>query len=406
MQDYFSKQKMGGQINSLISNQDSLATVYAVELLNNPDLFNFGINIIDFSIQCETDDDLCISNDKYKIFIQVKSNKITDQEFHKCLENFLYNFKEEPRESFFVLTTFENFTVNNKKIIDRLNHYRNILLDTNETQEKKDRVKKELMKDFDLSKYSDILDKLKIVYRPIFRDDKDVPAIFSRYLRLKYGLRIPKEYIVEKIYNELILEIEKLRRTRGSLSKEIILNIIGKHLVQDTVFNKFDLLVDYEKIENGYKKKTQKNKELIDLEKSRQIAIKKIFRDWRKVYKNEFLISILLGNKRCPKCGHPMMANLKGLFGISCPDCGYIPYLTMFSICDCGNYEVIKPQPELSDSKIFTYINDFYCNDKTCSKCKKLLSDTYFEFRVVMLPVPYPFDNYKNIDENYSNNKC
>ena len=223
----------------------------------------------------------------------------------------------------------------------------------------------------------------------------------------------------------MILEIEKLRRTRGSLSKEIILNIIGKHLVQDTVFNKFDLLVDYEKIENGYKKKTQKNKELIDLEKSRQIAIKKIFRDWRKVYKNEFLISILLGNKRCPKCGHPMMANLKGLFGISCPDCGYIPYLTMFSICDCGNYEVIKPQPELSDSKIFTYINDFYCNDKTCSKCKKLLSDTYFEFRVVMLPVPYPFDNfhqyscnyqmdmgqatfdnYKNIDENYSNNKC
>ena len=35
------------------------------------------------------------------------------------------------------------------------------------------------------------------------------------------------------------------------------------------------------------------------------------------------------------------------------------------------------------------------------SKCNRLLSDQYSELRVVMLPVPYPFDNYKNIDEIY-----
>ena len=82
MNDYFSRQKTGGQTNSLISNQDSSAAVYIVEQLCNTDIFDFGINITDFSIQCETDDDLCISNIEYKIFIQIKSTKISETQFY------------------------------------------------------------------------------------------------------------------------------------------------------------------------------------------------------------------------------------------------------------------------------------------------------------------------------------
>lgn len=215
MQDYFSRQKMGGQTNSMISNQDSLAIIYAVEQLNNADIFDFGINITNFSIQCETDDDLCIVNTEYKIFIQLKSSNITDAQFYEILDNFLINFNNEPRESFFVIATFENFTVKNKRIIDRVKNYRNILRDPNETQEKKARVKQELMEDFNLTRYADIINRFNIVSRPLFRDDKDVPAIFSRNLRLAYGFKNQKEYHIDKIYNELIEEFEKLRRTRG-----------------------------------------------------------------------------------------------------------------------------------------------------------------------------------------------
>lgn len=405
MNDYFSRQKVGGQINSLISNQDSLATVYIVEQLNNTDIFDFGINITDFSIQCETDDDLCIVNQEYKIFIQLKSTKISDIQFYEILDNFIQNFQNESRQSFFVLATFENFTVNKKKIIDRVESYRKILCDSNETHEKKDRIKSELINDFGLAKYEKIINSFKIINRPLFRDDKDTCAIFSRYLRLAYGFKNQKEYLITKVYNELIAEIEKLRRTRGSISKEKIETIIGNELVKDTFFDKFDLLICYEKTENGYKEKTYNNEELINLEKGRRKAVRNILKDWRKTYRKEFLKSILFGAKRCPECGQPMMANINGLSGIACPDCNFSPYLTMFSTCNCGNYEVIKTQPELIASKILTYINEFYCNDRRCSKCNRLLSDEHFEVRTVMVPVPYPFDSYKNIDEIYKNSK-
>lgn len=404
MNDYFSQQKIGGQTNSLISNQDSLATVYAVEQLNNVDIFDFGINITEFSIQCETDDDLCIVNTDYKIFIQLKSAKITEAQFYEILDNFMENFQKEPRQSYFVIATFENFVIKNKKIIDRLDNYRNILCDPNETQEKKERVKRELIVDFALTKYTDIINKIKIVNRPLFRDDKDVPAIFSRYLRLVYGFKTQKEYVIDNIYSELITEIERARRTRGFISREKIETIIGKKLIKDTVFDKFDLLIGYDKVENGYKKKSV-NIELADLEKGSQKAIKKIFKGWRKAFRKEFFTSMLIGDKKCPECGHPMIANIKGLFGIACPDCGYSPYLTMFSTCNCGNYEVIKTQPELTDSQIFNYMNEFYSNNRRCSKCNRLLSDEYFELRVVMLPIPYPFNKYKDIDEIYKNSK-
>ena len=81
MKDYFSPQKQGGQINSLIANQDSLAIVYAVEQIYNKDIFDFGINISNFSIQCETDDDLCIVNTENKIYIQLKTANITKKQF-------------------------------------------------------------------------------------------------------------------------------------------------------------------------------------------------------------------------------------------------------------------------------------------------------------------------------------
>lgn len=361
--DYFSLQKTGGQISSLIANQDSRAIVYAVEQIYNKDIFDFGIDVSDFSLQCETDDDLCIVNHENKIFIQVKSSKITDNQFYEIMDNFLENSQNENRECFFVIATFTEFKIKGKKIIHRINSYRNIYCDPNETEDKKIAVKNELIADFSLQKYNDIIDKIKIDHRPLFRDDKDVKAIFSRYLRLAYGLKNHKEQLIDVIYKELMIEIEKARRTRGTISKETIECIIGKNLVKDTVFDKFDLLIDYERVENGYKKKVIDNTQLLNVEKGCRKAVKNIFQNWRRIYWKEFFISMFIGVNRCPKCGHPMIANFNGLRGIACPNCGYLPYVTIFSACNCGHYELIKSQPELSESKIFTYLNEFYTND-------------------------------------------
>ena len=405
MKDYYSPQKTGGQINSLISNQDSLAVIYSIEQLINPDLFGFGIDIKDFSIQCETDDDLCIVNKENKIFIQLKSTRINKSEFIDILDNFMTNYKNESRSSFYVLVVFENFTIDKKNIIEKIDAYRHILFDPNESPNKKLSVKNELIGSFNLGKYEDIIDRLRIINRPLFRDDQDVPAIFARDLRLTYGFKNQKEYLITNAFHELISEFEELRRKRGSINREKIETIILKNLVKDTLWDKFDKFIGYDKVENGYKRKEIINEEIIALEKGQRKAVKMIFKEWRKSYRKEFFKSFLLGDKRCPECGHPMIANLKGLRGIACPDCGFNPYLTMFSTCNCGNFEVIKTQPELTDSEIIKYINEFYYDDRKCKKCKCLISDEYCEFRVVMLPVPYPFDSYCNIDDIYTNSK-
>ena len=124
MKDYFSPQKQGGQINSLIANQDSLAIVYAVEQIYNKDIFDFGINISNFSIQCETDDDLCIVNTENKIYIQLKTANITKKQFFEIMDRFLENYNSQSgsqgRESFFVIATFSEFKIDGKNIVQNV----------------------------------------------------------------------------------------------------------------------------------------------------------------------------------------------------------------------------------------------------------------------------------------------
>ncbi len=58
MGDYYSKRKTGGSINSKIEHQDTVALIYALELLSNPFFLGFNREIDDFCIMCENNDDL------------------------------------------------------------------------------------------------------------------------------------------------------------------------------------------------------------------------------------------------------------------------------------------------------------------------------------------------------------
>ena len=134
-------------------------------------------------------------------------------------------------------------------------------------------------------------------------------------------------------------------------------------------------------------------------------AKKDIMRGWRKAYRKKMIISCIFSAKRCPQCGHPMMANMMGIFGIACPDCGFNPYVTMFMFCECGAYEVVKAQPELDDDKQIQYLKECFDGRESdvCKVCGKKLIDEYVENRIFYAPIPYPYEKIDNIDEIYKN---
>jgi hypothetical protein len=408
MSDYNSKSKTGGKINSKIDNQDSVAAIYAIEQLNNPDIFNFDISINDYSIKCEGNDDIEIINNDYHIFIQVKSSTINNAEFTKTMESFLNNSSlETDKKSFFVISAFECVKINNKNFTDRLHEYINVYHNKFESDSVKKDIKNTLLSDFSMEKYKEIIDYLTIDTRPLFRDNKDTKAIFARYLRLAYGFKDHGEKSIDNLFILLTNTFAELRRNRNFIEKSSIEAMLGKELCRSSYLSGMSLALGYTRTENGY----VKDKTLISKRESIELGAKKavkiILSNWRKAYLKEFLKSSVFGAKRCPICGHPMIANINGLKGIACPDCGYNPYVTMIAFCECGEFEVVKTQPELTDDKIFNYLNDFFSNrnDTYCKSCKKDLLDDCVEERIMLLSIPIPFDEYKNIDIIYKNSK-
>lgn len=404
MGDYNSKYKTGGRINSKIDNQDSVTAIYVVEALSNPDIFEFNININDFSIVCEGNDDIEIMNDDYHIFIQVKSTKLSKADLKAILDSFLNNNKmETQKQNLFVISAFEPIVINQSNFTDRLLDYKRIKNNKFEEVSRKEAIKQELIRDFDIADYGEIVDNLHIDNRPLFRDIEDTRAIFSRYLRLAYGYKDHGEKISDCLFDVLCEKAAELRRNRDNICRTEIESLLGKELCKASWYSGLSLILGYTKLDNGYVKDVQLNNKKIVIQNGVKKAYKTVMREWRKAYLSEFLINMLLSAKRCPKCGHPMMANINGLNGIACPDCGYCPYVSIILCCECGDYEVIKTQPEISDDAIFNYINDFFRTrkDTVCKNCGKELLDEFVELRTVILPIPIPFNNYKNIDVIY-----
>lgn len=408
MDNYQDKKKTGGKINSKIDNQDSYASVLAIEQLRNPDIFGFGCDLVDFCVKCEGDEDIEIFNETEHIYIQVKSNSISKNDLLSILDDFLdIDAIETKTRNCFVITVFENLIVDNKKIIEHIKDYREVLNNKFETQDKKLRVKKNLVDAFGLAKYDSIIDRLVIAFRPLFIDCNDTMAIFAQTLRVYYPIKGLSVETIETLYQQLISSFSSARRNRSYVTSEEIEKLVGKVLSYLSPFSGLEMLVGYKKVENGYIKSNEA------LEKQNSIfggfkkAKRDIMKGWRKKHIKEVLLSLIIGAKKCPKCGHPMMANIYGLNGIACPDCGFNPYVSMFAFCECGNYELIKSQPEMKSEIQIKYIREYILNRDTnvCKKCGKAWVDEYFESRIFYAPIPYPYDNLLDDDAMYKDSK-
>ncbi len=406
MGDYSGKKKIGGKVNSKISNQDSIAAVLAIEQINSVDPFKLECDLQDFCIKCEGDEDLEIFNQHNHVYIQVKSGVLNSTTFYKILSDFKKIDEDESKtNNYFVLITFENFKINGKNIRDQLDDYINVYLNEYETEDKKERIKQEIENDYSLKEFATIINRLRIVQRPLFRDGHDTKAIFSRNMRLYYSFKDPGDILVDALFNGLTDKFAELRRNRSFVSKGDLEIIINKKIGCMSAFSGISLQAGYKRIENGYIKSPEALQKRDELYHGFKIAKKRISSGWRKAYRKEFILSLLIGAKRCPKCGHPIMANVQGLFGIACPDCGFSPYVTMFLFCECGCFEAIKQQPEMDDESQIQYIKDYFekRDGNNCRGCGRNLIDDYVEQRIFYAPIPYPYDELTDDEEMYKN---
>ena len=285
MGNYQDKNKIGGKINSKIDNQDSFASVISIEQLNEPDIFGFGCKIDDFCIKCEGDEDVEIFNNEDHIYIQVKSSQIRKGDFVKILDRFIeIDSDEKATKNYFVIATFEKIVIDNKDIIEQFDDYYKVFINEYETNDKKKRVRNELIERFGLQKYSVMIDRIRFKYRPLFRDAKDTVAIFSKTLRLYYKCRGISEDTINELFASLNAQLGVARRGRGSVSRGELEKIINKELSHFTPFSKLSLQMGYKKIENGYIKDEEVNSKITSISRGFRKAKQKLFAGWRKAY--------------------------------------------------------------------------------------------------------------------------
>lgn len=405
---YFSNQKRGGISTSYIENQDSVAIILALEIMQNESIFSSYYNSVDgWSLMFEGNDDIEIISNNYCTFIQVKSKKVTPRELNEILDHFYTNlneYKNKYKQLFFMISAFEGIDGKLKSFPEKLKEFRKA--QKSYKSEIHEKILLELINEYSISlKYKEIIKYLYIDTRHFVKDDTDTKAIFVHNLRKAYFFKDIGDRLSLNIYKVLADRFSYERRNRGSIHFKEILNLINKEIKKLEFIADLDMITGYKKIDYGYKR-IENNEYIKKLSKCQDMLKHNVFKEWRKAYLKEFLISLLIGNVRCPECGHPLMANLGGLNGIACPDCGFQPYLTLFLGCYCGEYVAIKTQPELSTEEIFTYIYEYFDNNhKVCPKCGKEYIDEFICYRILIAPVPYPFNNFDLKELYYKVNK-
>lgn len=392
----FNKKNMGGLNASKIGNQDTVATIYAIELLFNDWLIDIGDANDKFSLSCEQSDDLEVVTSDINIFIQVKSGSFNIKE---VLDNFLHIEKEKnaEKEYYYIISAFD-LSHKDKSFAMKLSKYHEYKNNKYRLNYENDEQLMVLINNYKLTDYKSIINRLYIDNRPLRQTDTDCKAIFSSKLRKNYGIHDEDDRRVDELFDELHNKFSLLRAKAGSITSDDISSTINKFIVRNTAIRGYELALQYKK-ENDYYIYNADSQEIIcNINNGFQKAIKKLHREWIKNYFKYFILKFLGRFECCEKCGHPLTANFYGLCkgGLACPDCGSQPFLTLISFCECGSYEIICSQPELDDESIYNYVTKFFRikENRKCKNCGKNLFDDYYDMRITLVPYPADFKFY------------
>jgi len=401
--EYFSMDNRGGVIAANIEHQDAVAAILSMDLLNRYGIFEDLSNPPkDWLISLESLDDVLVDIPTIgKYYIQVKNQQITHGLIKEICSKFEKVVEETPddQQHMIRLIVFALAGVSNplnafpSKLIELSNSKQ--FLDSSSYQ----KALQELSSTYDVSQ--NVVGRLQFDLRRILKDDKSTFAIFAHAVRRFNPIDDIGDFAIELLFNEFINNlISPRRRVRGSFSKKEILAIIGRLRLRRTD----DLAVMYRRTENGYSRKIVNARDPeadIVNRGSRQMMSA-----WRKAfYKRAVWGFFWGGHGSCGDCGHPLMGGISGLNGIQCPDCGYFPFMTLVAFCACGGYIIVKKQPPTIHFDLIEFVSQYILeNNRICSDCGQEIPATVFAKRCILMPIPWPINEYLKMGiEGYLN---
>lgn len=391
---FFSNKKRAGIETSSIEHQDSVSAHIALLLQSETSPYP-EIKSQNWSIMCEGEDDIEIISPELRVFIQVKKGVITKLELIEIINNFQNSKVRIIASGFdktikFQINALNGLAANLNTLPVKLNELRS--RKKNYSQNEYLVSLNELSEQYEID--SKILVNLHIDTSNYMKDSDISKISFIHLLRKIYPVRIYSDEFAYDIYTSLSSVLfSSARRQRDSVTKSEVNELILSHIAP---LNNISIEIDFVKTEKGYRKDPKLTKFLADEGLVFQKVIRKIKSDWIKFYWKTIIRNILLpSNEVCLECQHPLIAGFFGTFGLSCSSCGYTPFVSLVFACDCGDYSLIKSQPELGTEQCVEYISDYIRKgDTECDSCGDKIKPELLRRRWLVIPYPIPFSNF------------
>lgn len=391
---YFSNKKRAGVETSNIEHQDSVATHMALLLQSQKSPYS-ELESEDWSIMSEGEDDLEIISQELRVLIQAKKGELTKTGLKEIISNFLET-QSRARDSGF-----------NKEFKFQINALGGLSKDLKtlpaklgELKSRKEVYTKEeyLVSLKEISSAYEIPEKifegLHIDVADYFKDSDVSKARFIHLLRAVYPVRIYTDDFAHEIYTSLSsILFSEARRKRTGVTKSEVNKVI---LSQIAPLNNMSIEMDFVNTKTGYRKVSELTRFLASEKEIFRKVIWNVRVDWLKYYWKRVLRNMLLpSNEICLECKHPLIAGFYGALGLSCPSCGYTPFVSLVFACDCGGYTLIKKQPELGTEQCADYISSYIRNGNIkCDPCGRNIRSELLRRRWLVVPYPLPFTDF------------
>ncbi|AOS61156.1 hypothetical protein [Actinoalloteichus hymeniacidonis] len=219
-------------------------------------------------------------------------------------------------------------------------------------------------------------------------------AIFASRFRTVFPVQQFTDDKIFENYSRMIYEqIAPARRTRATIRIDILKKSLLEPLVPRMLHG---INTDVMKTRYGYVVDPTLS-EKIDLSlKIIQASKRKALKRWRRHARKHAVASLLYrGHVACPFCNHPLMFSTFGDNSVGCPNCHYIPYLTIFYACDCTEPVALVRQPSVETIETFSEIlEEVKINSPTCDKCGQRVDREKLYSRVFSATIPWPPESY------------
>lgn len=385
---YFSERARGGATASRVDSQDSVAATIAMDLIRGElDPLSPQSEDRPIEIFCEGREDLEVVQGTKTVLVSVKDKLLKCGDIKAEIKD-----KLEPnldgdtsKEIYLRVSCLRGLESKAQTLASDIEHLRERF----ESQS----GGKEAALEFDQKWKIDpeIVAKVWIDDRNLGRTNPSSEALFAHAFRLTFPTTTLTDRGIGNIHAFLADEVfAKARRTRRRIDllsvEAALVDLIAplelRFMMAEAKATPFGYFPAYDPHDRA--------QEIQLVER----AMKNAMRTWRK---ETFSERMMMPHVNCMRCNHPMMANFAGRSGYACPDCGFMPFGSLFYACACGTPVLIQSNPQISGTEFLTYaLRRTRDEDFKCDECGELVDPRKVVSRVFFAPIPWPIP--KNID--------